>query len=105
MKKVFTADNFIQLDQLRTLLLENGIDCMHKGESSIGSGAAGGEVPPIAIKNEIHVFNEADVERAKQLIEEFLQSQSNRSDWICSKCAEKQEKQFTQCWNCGNEHD
>jgi len=65
MYKVFTANSFIQLDQIRALLLENGIDCMHKGESSIGSGAAGGEVPPVAINNELHVFEESDVARAE----------------------------------------
>lgn len=100
MKKVFTADNFVQLDQLRTLLLENGIDCMHKGESSIGSGAAGGEVPPVMIKNEIHVFEDADETRAKELIQEFLSAKANTKDWTCPDCGELIEKQFTACWNC-----
>ena len=36
MHKIFTADNFVQLDQIRALLLENGIDCMHKGDDRIG---------------------------------------------------------------------
>ncbi len=100
MHKIFTADNFVQLDQLRALLLENGIDCMHKGESSIGSGAAGGEVPPIAIKNELHVFEESDVEPAKALIIDFLTAHNDRSDWICPKCGEKIEKEFSDCWKC-----
>lgn len=103
MKKVFTADNFIQLDQLRALLLENGIDCMHKGETSIGAGAAGGEVPPVIIRNELHVFEETDEPRAKQLIREFLSAQVHPHDWKCDKCGETIEKQFTQCWNCGVE--
>ncbi|MBT8141461.1 MAG: DUF2007 domain-containing protein [Gammaproteobacteria bacterium] len=105
MHKVFTADNFVQLDQIRAYLIEHGIDCMHKGESSIGSGAAGGEVPPIAIKNELHVFHEQDAQRAKQLIQEFLQAETKRSDWVCAECGEKIEKQFSQCWNCGFEHN
>ena len=100
MKKVFTADSYIQLDQLRALLLENGIDCMHKGESSIGSGAAGGEVPPVIIKNELHVFEDSDVAKAEQLIQEFLTAQGNLSDWVCEDCGEKIEKQFSDCWNC-----
>ena len=104
MKKIFTADNFIQLDQLRALLLENGIDCMHKGESSIGSGAAGGEVPPVIIRNELHIFEESQEEQAKKLIQDFLLSESNKRDWKCPDCGELIEKQFTQCWNCGEEN-
>ena len=100
MKKVFTADNFVQLDQLRALLLSNGIDCMNKGETSIGSGAAGGEVPPVIIKNEIHVIEDSDVDRAQILIQEFLEAESNASDWNCPVCDELIEKQFTECWNC-----
>jgi len=100
MHKVFTADNFVQLDQLRALLLQNGIDCMHKGESTIGSGAAGGEVPPIAIKNELHVFEDADVERAKTLIEEFLTARTERKDWTCPDCGEHIAKEFSACWKC-----
>ena len=100
MHKIFTADNFVQLDQIRALLLENGIDCMHKGESSIGSGGAGGEVPPIAINNEIHIFEESEAERAKELIEEFLTAQNNRQDWVCADCGEQISKEFSDCWKC-----
>jgi len=103
MQKVFTADNFIQLDQLRALLLENGIDCMHKGETSIGAGGAGGEVPPIAIKNELHIFEDSDLERAKELIEEFLTAQNNRQDWTCADCGEHLTKDFSDCWNCASD--
>ena len=103
MHKIFTADNFVQLDQLRSLLLENGIDCMHKGESSIGSGAAGGEVPPIAIKNELHIFEESDIEKAKALILEFLTAQNDRTDWVCEDCGEHINKEFSDCWKCAGD--
>jgi len=105
MKKIFTADNFVQLDQIRALLRENGIECLHKGETSIGSGAAGGEVPPVAVRNELHVFEESDVNKAKMLINEFLKSEIQSRDWICDECGEKIEKQFTQCWKCAEEAD
>jgi PHP family Zn ribbon phosphoesterase len=105
MKKIFTADNFIQLDQIRNLLIENGIECMHKGETSIGSGAAGGEVPPVAIRNELHVFEESEVEKAKALINEFLKTEMQSHDWVCDKCGEKIEKQFTHCWKCAEGTD
>jgi len=88
MQLIHTADNFLQLQQLKQLLIENDIDCMSKGENSIGSGSAAGEIPPAVIKNTLHVFEDDDIEKAK----------------ICTQCQETVDKEFLQCWNCGADY-
>lgn len=104
MHLVHTAENFLQLQQLKQLLEENGIDCINKGESSIGSGAAAGEIPPALMKNTLHVFEDKDVARAKTLIADYLSYAGLEEDWICNNCKESVDKEFMQCWNCGADY-
>lgn len=103
MLKIFTADSFVQLDQVRAIFDANGIRYLHKGESGIGSGIAGGEIPPALLAHELHLFNDADQERATELIEDFLTAQNNREDWVCSDCGEHISKEFSDCWKCASD--
>lgn len=100
MLKVFTANNFLEMQIIRDLLRENGIDCMTKGESSMASGLAAGELPPLFVKNTVHIFEARDEARALQLIEEYFAYQGLDADWVCKNCGETVTKNFTQCWNC-----
>jgi len=104
LKKIFTADSFIQLQQLKQLLDENQIECMTKGETSMASGAAAGELPPALIKNTLHIFNEEDERKALAFIEEYQSYTGLEKDWTCPNCKEHVEKNFAQCWNCGTDY-
>jgi len=77
---------------------------MSKGENSIGSGSAAGEIPPAVIKNTLHVFEDDDIEKAKALIADFLNYAGLEHDWICTQCQETVDKEFLQCWNCGADY-
>ncbi len=53
--------------------------------------------------------NEADVERAKPIVEEYERRRIARVEagdvpekptWTCPNCGEKIEEQFTACWHC-----
>jgi hypothetical protein len=50
-------------------------------------------------------INEADVERARPILQEFEKggpaAVSPQPSWTCPKCGEVLEGQFSQCWNCG----
>ena len=102
MHQVFTAENYFQAQEIKRLLEENGISCLAKGETSVGSGLAAGELPPALVKNTLHVFEDADVSKAKELINEYLDYSGLEADWTCSDCGEHVEKEFSVCWNCGN---
>ena len=101
---VHTADNFLEAQLLKKLLEENEIDCISKGESSMGSGAAAGEIPPALMKNTLHIFDQKDEDKAKQLIKDYLNYSGLEKDWVCQNCGETVEKEFAQCWNCSADH-
>lgn len=51
------------------------------------------------------VVHEAQAEQARELIVEYLEGEPEHDgkEWKCSRCGERIEPQFTQCWNCGRE--
>jgi len=105
MQLVYTAKNYLDLLQIKNLLTENGVDFVARGESSMASGLAGGELPPVLIKNTIHVFEKHDEIKALQLIAEYNSYQTSiPADWNCPSCKELVEKNFAQCWNCGTDY-
>jgi len=101
---IHTADNFLEAQQLKQLLIENGIDCMTKGETSMSSGAAAGELPPALMKNTLHVFSQEDVSKATELVSEYLNYSGLDNDWVCPNCKETVDKEFYSCWNCNAEY-
>ena len=88
------ADN----EMLKGLLEEAGIPCMIRNENL---AMAMGELPP-SESPELWIMNDDDFPRAKEMIESWQNAKPEASDpWVCQRCGETIEGQFTSCWNCG----
>ena len=59
-----------------------------------------GEVPFFETWPQLWVVNDLDYDRARQLIE-AADAESPTEPWACPSCGEKNEGQFSVCWNCG----
>jgi len=70
-------------------------------KNSFLSGAAG-ELPPTEVWPILCVEDDKDYDRAKQIVDEELKRLENTSQrWVCHRCGETIEGQFTDCWKCG----
>ena len=99
MKKVYTAENIMMVGHLKNVLEGHGIDCLIKNQYLSGGA---GELPPIYIWPEIRVTEDADCDRAREIIEDQLRPvESDQSPWTCPHCGEVIEPQFAVCWKCG----
>jgi hypothetical protein len=85
------------------LLEENGIRACIQGEALWG---ARGELPftPESAPS-VWVAEEADVERARQILATHEPSMRTDAVWTCRQCSEVVETQFAMCWNCGTARD
>ena len=109
MQHVYTARDPMDANFVSGLLKQQGIEAVVQGEAL---GTAWGTLPLSAESLPTVWVPEADVERAKPVIEEYRRtdeanavegSQAARATWVCANCGEKVEEQFTQCWKCGHD--
>ncbi|MEK9917542.1 MAG: DUF2007 domain-containing protein [Betaproteobacteria bacterium] len=98
MKKLFVAANVMEAKLVAQLLEENGIGAMIFNESLQGGV---GEIPFVESWPEVRVRFESDWQRAKDLLESFL-NPSKVSDWECDSCSETNPGNFESCWRCGS---
>lgn len=100
MKKVYSADNTIDVGFLTAILEDNAISCLVKNQNLAG---AMGEIPPLECWPEIWVTRDEDYQRAMDIVRETVKTPSYlMQDWSCS-CGELIEGQFSACWSCGSE--
>ena len=99
MKKLFVAANVMEAKLVAQLLEENGIGAMIFNESLQGGV---GEIPFVESWPEVRVRFESDWQRAKDLLESFL-NPSKVSDWECDSCCETNPGNFESCWCCGSQ--
>ena len=93
--KVYSSPNVAMVGHLKNVLEIHGIVCEVRGEYRDG------ELPPES-GPELWVRDESQLEQAKQIIAESLESNENESwAWKCPSCGEEVEGQFTECWSCG----
>ncbi len=102
MIKVFTAENRLQVFQIKELLEAAGIPCFVKNEYAIGGA---GEIAPFDAWPEVWLADDAWQKRAQRVIDEFRQSNQARPSWVCKECGERNEGNFEICWQCGYEPD
>jgi hypothetical protein len=98
MKKVASADSLITINHYRNLLQSEGISAIIRNEHL---GAVLGEMPFTEVWPQLWVTNDLDHDRALELINDAITDESPTTPWHCSKCGEKNEGQFSACWNCG----
>ncbi len=97
MKRVYSSFNRVAAHHVKNLLEAEGIPAVVRNEFL---GSAMGELPPAECQIEVWVLSESDAERANTVVRGSFSSK-NLPPWICEKCGERSEGQFTQCWRCG----
>lgn len=100
MKRLYTDQNSLMVGNIKNILENNGIDCIIKNFMLIGGL---GELPPTVCSAELWVLDDEKYNDAENILKNiFSENEQNLSEWICTKCGETVEGQFTECWNCGN---
>ena len=103
MRRIFTANNPTEAELVRGILESTGIAAEVRGTDLWG---ARGEVPVTAdTAPSVWIEDDARAEEAEVLLADFNKSRPTvqSAAWVCSKCGEGIEPQFTECWKCGAE--
>ncbi|KHD11952.1 hypothetical protein PN36_08290 [Candidatus Thiomargarita nelsonii] len=99
MKKIYTSPNRLMVFHIKNILESYHIDCLIKNEFLAG---AAGELPPNECWPEIWINDEHKYDKALEILEKnILTDEVTLPTWICTRCGEKLEGQFTACWRCG----
>jgi hypothetical protein len=98
MKRIYSAPVLAMVENVKNVLELNGV------KSTITNqylSAGVGELPPIESWPQLWV-EEEDVKRASEIIRSTGKDLNQPNNvWVCPKCKEEVEEQFTECWNCG----
>jgi hypothetical protein len=106
MQNVYSARDAMDAHFLKGLLAEEDIDSVIQGEEL---EEVWGAVPMSETNKPSVWINEADVARAKPIIDEYERRKVERAEgeespdrptWKCPRCGEQIEEQFTSCWHC-----
>lgn len=97
MKRVFSSEWLAEVGHFKNVLEHHGIACVIKNEQLSG---ALGEIPFLECLPELWVLDDADLARAKRLIEQQREPIAGPA-WRCPGCGEQNEGQFAACWRCG----
>jgi len=99
MQMVYTTDSLVDVLHLKNLLEVEGIACLVKNDQMYTLRA---EVPFVEVWPQLWVARDADLTRARSVVEHFLKGPDpGLPDWRCAVCGEQLEAQFTSCWHCG----
>ncbi|OGV78629.1 MAG: hypothetical protein A3K19_31905 [Lentisphaerae bacterium RIFOXYB12_FULL_65_16] len=89
------------LQLLKSVLEEEDIACVVRNEHLL---LAGGEVPATGCVPELWIVDDEDYLRAKEIMADCNESGTEpHASWVCPRCKETIEGQFTSCWKCGTE--
>jgi hypothetical protein len=94
-RRVFSSWNYAAAHHARNLLEVEGIRAVVRNEML---SSAMGELPPAECQIEVWVLQDGDAERAHRVLQG---GSASGEAWVCGRCEEKIEPQFTQCWRCG----
>ena len=98
MKKVFTADNIVEVGLIRSFLEQSDI----LGElRNYQTSSLLGEVPFTSTWPELWVAD-GQSDRAIELIDQLKRDQVKGPDWLCRSCNETNPGNFDICWQCGD---
>lgn len=100
MKLLYTNENRFLVSNAKNIVENAGVAVILRNEYA---GGAVGEIPPFDAWMELWVVNDADYERAMQVIGSSL-SPDYAMDWVCNSCGERNAAAFEWCWNCRNEN-
>ena len=101
MKPLYSSLNPLEIHHLRNLLQSAGIVCRITNERL---STLAGEVPFAECAMRLELEDEADRDNAEALIREMARQPERIGPlWICTRCGEQLEAQFSACWRCGME--
>jgi hypothetical protein len=96
MKRVYRAASLIAVAHARNVLLMAGIQSELRNQYL---GGALGDLPMLETWPQL--FVEDDDESAALRALARAASAPGGTPWICERCGEHSEPQFTHCWRCG----
>lgn len=94
---MYTHENIAMVGSARNVLESAGIDCRLQNQYA---GGGSGELPYVQAWPELWVIEDADYQRACQLLEKVFDAPAG-ADWQCEHCAENNASSFEVCWHCG----
>lgn len=95
MRDVFWSSDIALINEYRGFLEQAGISSFIRDESSLAALQVDGW-PTLC------VTNDEDYERARQILQELIQSQPVAGpEWKCSNCGAAVPGNFDRCWHCG----
>ena len=98
MKRVFRAASLIQVAHARNLLLAAGIPSEIRNQYLVG---ALGDLPMFETWPQLYVEDEDESAALRALSR--ASAAATGPAWVCERCGEQLEPQFTECWRCANE--
>lgn len=94
---IYNAENSLEANIIKGLILNAGIECQIKGEMLQG---AMGEIPFEQTQVSVQVY--AIKERhAREILVNYQQVKQSAPDWVCPNCNEHNGSTFDFCWSCG----
>lgn len=100
MKRVYTNDNIVVVQNVRNVLALSSIESFVKNEHTVPVGAQHGINN---IFHELWILNDEDYKKASAIIENEIENPRSQASWICSNCNEDNEGSFEICWKCQEE--
>jgi hypothetical protein len=99
MKPLLCSLNLLEVHHLKNMLEAEGIHCWVKNELLV---RLAGEIPFTECALELHLVREQDRPRAESVLEAWRRGPLAGTPWICKRCGEPLEGQFSACWKCGS---
>ena len=103
MLQVFVARHPMEAHIVLGLLDGAGIDAEVRGEALYSVMETGPAVP--GVLPTVWISREEQGPEALALVARFAEGSllpgAGASAWVCEKCGEAHESQFTECWKCG----
>ena len=98
MKRLFSSPDAAEAGLLKNILQKAGIRCVENNEEMATT------IPTLPFQAELWVEDE-NFDDATSLMAEWHNPTATGAPWVCSRCGEKLEPQFTKCWKCGTRRD
>jgi hypothetical protein len=98
MKRLFSSPDTAEVGLLKNILQKAGVRCV---ENNLQMSQT---IPTSLFQAELWVEDENYTD-AVALMAEWQNPTVTGTPWVCSRCGEKLESQFSKCWKCGTRRD
>jgi len=97
---VYTNENRFFVANAKNILDLHRVEVVLRNEHA---SSAIGEISPFDAWVELWVTDDADYDRACEIIESSV-SPEGAAEWLCAQCGEANNASFEVCWKCQNEN-